>query len=104
MSSRYGWIAVLVVGLGMSCAKPDSIEPGDICQEQVECKAPADTCLTVGDKSRCSMTCTKEQRCPEDFVCARMDVAVQQSGETTSQGRAGYCLPKSVVPSNIATL
>jgi hypothetical protein len=101
MSHRYAWLALV---LSTGCAKPDSIELGEICQNQVECKDPADTCLTVGSQSRCSMRCTKEARCPEHFVCARMDVAVQQSGETTSAGRAGYCLPKSAVPSNIATL
>jgi hypothetical protein len=104
MSRRFGWFAALVFGIGLGCAEPDSVELGEICREQVECKAPADTCLTVGVQSRCSMTCTKKDRCPEDFVCARMDVAVQQSGETTQQGRAGYCLPRSAVPANVATL
>ena len=97
------WVAGVVL-LGGGCAKPDSIELGGVCQEQVECKAPADTCLTVGTQSRCSMVCTKETPCPETFVCARMDVAVQEDGTTRNTGRAGYCLPESAVPRNVAKL
>lgn len=99
-----GSVIALLLGLGVSCAKPDSVELGGICKEQVECKDPADTCLTVGNESRCSKSCTKEARCPDDFVCAKMDVAVQRSVETTRAGRSGYCLPKSAVPANIAVL
>jgi hypothetical protein len=98
------WSLACLLGAGFACAKPNSIELGGICQEQVECKAPADTCLTVGAQSRCSMPCTEETRCPDTFVCARMDIAIQQDGQTTSTARSGYCLPESAVPSNIAKL
>lgn len=99
-----GLLVALLLGIVVGCAKPDSVEIGGVCKEQVECKDPADTCLTVGTESRCSKACAKGDQCPEGFVCAKMDVAVQASGKTTQTSKGGYCLPKSEVPSHAVTL
>lgn len=101
---RLSAFAAFSIGLAIGCAKPDSIELGGVCKEQVECKDPADTCLTVGPRSRCSMVCTPKDACPEGFVCAKLDISVERSGQSTKTGKTGYCLPRSEVPANAVTL
>ena len=80
-------IALLLVTLG-GCEKPESVELGGACKTSEQCKAPADTCMTIGDKSTCTMTCTKAEPCPDTFVCAVTD---------PSNRKRGSCLPDSSV-------
>ena len=97
-------VVAFCLGLVASCEKPDSIEFGGICREQIECKDPADTCLTVGPRARCSKKCSKKDKCPDGFVCAKLDITVQRDSKSSKAGEYGYCLPKSEVPANAVTL
>lgn len=89
---------------GLACAKPDSVELGGACKQQVECKDPADTCMTLGTESLCSLACSAEQACPDGYACARMDVRVEGADGGGKAGAQGYCLVKSRVGSHIATI
>lgn len=90
--------------LVFACAKPDSVELGGACKQEVECKDPADTCMTLGTESLCSVACSAERACPEAYVCARMDVRVEGADGGDKAGAQGYCLAESRVGSHIATI
>ncbi|MCH9688695.1 MAG: hypothetical protein K0V04_45105 [Deltaproteobacteria bacterium] len=92
-----------VLGL-LACATPDSVELGSVCKQSVECKDPADTCMTVGTESRCSMACAAETPCPEEYACARMDVRVEGADGAGKADAQGYCLAKSRLGPNVATI
>lgn len=83
-------IALLLVTFA-ACEKPDSVELGAPCRGSAQCKDPADTCMTIGDKSTCTMACTKKEPCPDTFVCAVTD---------PSNRKRGSCLPQSHVSRN----
>ena len=95
---------IVVVGLALGCVMPGSVELGQKCTDQKQCKAPSDTCMVFGVKQLCSMQCTKENRCPDDYKCVRLDTKTQQDGETKASGIAGYCLPAGDVPPRAATV
>ncbi|MEM6996406.1 MAG: hypothetical protein AAF721_38230 [Myxococcota bacterium] len=78
-------LAALAAG---ACEQPNSIELGALCKGSAECKAPADTCLTIGTKSTCSMACTKDSPCPDGYACA------VTNAKTRTQG---MCLPDADV-------
>jgi hypothetical protein len=82
----------LVLG---GCEKPDSIELGQPCKGSAECKAPADTCLTIYGESRCSMACDEGNRCPEGYACPVTDPTDKSKG---------MCLPQAKVGPNIVTV
>lgn len=77
------------------CEQPDSIELGQPCKSNAQCKDPADTCLTINDKARCSMACDKDNRCPEGYACPVTDPAHKDRG---------MCLPKANLGSNVVTV
>lgn len=87
-----------------SCAKPQSIELGAACKEQVECKAPADTCLTLNGELLCTVACSADDPCPTGYACAKMDVRVEGEGGAEKAGAQGYCLAKSRVASHVVTI
>jgi len=84
--------ALLSIG---ACEQPDSIELGQACKGSAECKDPADTCLTIGTKSTCSMACTKDERCPDGYACAVTDAAKKTQG---------MCLPQADVSKSTVTV
>ena len=84
----------LLLALG-ACEKPDSIDLGQACKGSAECKDPADTCLTIGTKSTCSMACTKDNRCPDGYACAVTDAAKKTQG---------MCLPQADVSKSTVTV
>jgi hypothetical protein len=97
--------ALLTLLLGpLACAKPDSVELGGACKQQVECKEPSDTCMTLGSELLCTMACSAKTACPDDYACARMDVRVEGEGGGGAAGAQGYCLAKSRVGSHIVTI
>lgn len=87
MLRRLGLCAVLSFVIG-GCEQPDSIELGAQCKGSAECKDPADTCLTIGTQSKCSMACSKENPCPQGYACPVTDPANKTQG---------MCLPQSDV-------
>ena len=89
-----------------ACPEPDSVEMGYSCKETVECKAPADSCVTAIGKKLCTAPCDAENVCPEGFVCARMDIKVTEGGVggKSFTGEAGYCLPSADVPPRAAKI
>ncbi len=89
---------------GLGCTKPDSVELGAACKQQEECKDPADTCMTLGSESLCSMACSAESACPDGYACARMDVQVTGADGGDKAGPQGYCLAESRVGSHVATI
>ncbi len=97
---------VLTMALLLGCPSPDSVEIGGACKDQVECKDPADKCVTAIGRQLCTTHCTAERVCPENFVCARMDVTVTESGPGGVKwtGEAGYCLPADEVPPRAAKI
>ncbi len=102
---RLGWSTLLLMVLGAAgCAEPDSVELGAACKQQVECKDPADTCMTLGTESLCSMACSATTTCPEGYACARMDVRVEGADGAGKADAQGYCLAESRLGSHIATI
>jgi hypothetical protein len=98
-------LALLPLLLGaLACVKPDSVELGGACKQQEECKGPADTCMTLGSESLCSMVCSAETACPDGYACARMDVRVEGDDGGAKAGARGYCLADARVGSHIATI
>ncbi|MCX4245712.1 hypothetical protein [Paraliomyxa miuraensis] len=88
----------------LACAKPDSVALGGACKQQVECKDPADTCMTLGTESLCTLACSAEAACPDGYACARMDVRVEGEDGGGKAGAQGYCLAESRVGSHVATI
>lgn len=88
----------------LGCAEPDSVALGGACKQEVECKDPADTCMTLGSESLCSMACSAEAICPEDYACARMEVKVTGEGGEGKANAQGYCVAQSRIGSHIATI
>jgi len=87
-----------------SCAQADSVELGGVCKQQVECKDPADTCMTLGSESLCTMVCSAETACPEGYACAKMDVRVEGDDGGGKAGERGYCLSESRVGKHVVTI
>jgi hypothetical protein len=102
------WARVLsVVSVVLSahaCAKAESVELGGACKQQVECKAPADTCMTLGAERLCTLACAAEAPCPSGYACAAMDVRVEGDGGAGKAGQHGYCLPQARVGSHVVTI
>lgn len=96
----------IVAVLLCACPKPDSVDMGQACNDHIECKAPADKCVTALGKKQCSRVCSKKDKCEDGFVCAKMDVTVLEAGEVAGEniGQRGYCLPKADVPRRAQTL
>lgn len=93
---KASWI--LFAGLGatpIGCEQPNSIELGQPCKGSAQCRTPADTCLTIGTASRCSMPCATDSPCPDGYACA-----VTQPATRTR----GMCLPNSAVSSSTVTV
>jgi len=84
---QVGLAAGLLSG-ATACEQPDSIELGAVCKGSAECKDPADTCLTIGTQSKCSMACSKDKHCPEGYACPVTDPAKKT---------VGMCLPQADV-------
>lgn len=102
LARRSVWSLLLLVPL--ACAKPDSVELGGACKQPVECKEPADTCMTLGTEMLCTMACSAEAACPDAHVCARMDVRVEGDDGGDKAGARGYCLARSRVGPHIVTI
>lgn len=94
---------VLLLG-ALGCPTPDSVELGGACKQQVECKDPADTCMTLGAESLCSMACSATAVCPEGYACARMDIQVAGADGAGKADAQGYCLAKSRLGPHVATI
>lgn len=97
-------VFALALGLVVGCLKPDSIALGEQCNQRPECKAPATECLTILNQKVCTLQCSKKDKCPEDFECLAMEVAVVQDGKGAGGGKGGYCLKKGLAPPNAARL
>ncbi|MEM9463006.1 MAG: hypothetical protein AAGF11_53185 [Myxococcota bacterium] len=95
-------LTLLLGALG--CPTPDSVELGGACKQQVECKEPADTCMTLGAESLCSMACSATAPCPEGYACARMDIQVAGADGAGKADAQGYCLTKSRLGPHVATI
>jgi hypothetical protein len=89
------FLLALLAGVLPACEKPNSIELGGACKGSAECKAPADTCLTIATKSTCSMACTKDNRCPEGYACPVTD---------PTHKTQGMCLPKADIAPSVVTV
>jgi hypothetical protein len=83
------------LALMVGCERPDSIELGAECKGSAACKDPADTCLTIGDKSRCTMACDENNRCPKGYACPVTD---------PKQRDRGMCLPQENLRRNVVTV
>ena len=102
-SARVRVLLPLLLGV-LSCAKADSVELGGVCKQQVECKDPADTCMTLGSESLCTMACSAETACPDGYACAKMDVRVEGDDGGGKGGERGYCLAASRVGAHVVTI
>jgi hypothetical protein len=104
MSSTLRVLLSLLSLATLSCAKPESVALGGACKEQVECKAPADTCMTLGTEMLCTVACSAEAACPTGHACAKMDVRVEGDDGAGKGGEQGYCLATSRVASHVVTI
>ncbi len=94
MSSRIViTIAAFGVALGIATCDRASVELGGACTDNAQCKAPADTCMTVAGKTRCTMACDKDRKCPTGYTCPITDPARRD---------VGSCLVASDVGPNVA--
>ena len=84
--------ALLALG---ACEKPDSVELGQPCKGSAECKDPADTCMMVAGKQRCTMACDAEHRCPDGYACPVTDPKDKTKGS---------CLPAVEIADNVVTV
>lgn len=103
-SLRFFFLAPSLLLAPLACAKPDSVELGGACKEAVECKDPADTCMTLGSELLCTMPCSAESACPDEYGCAKMDVRVEGEGGAGKAGESGYCLAKSRLGKHVVTI
>ncbi|MBC8068182.1 MAG: hypothetical protein IAG13_07600 [Deltaproteobacteria bacterium] len=85
-------IVLLWLALGLAGCDTDTVELGAACHDSAQCKAPSDTCMLVAGKQRCTMACSKEQRCPSGYVCPVTDPANRA---------AGSCLPAAELGPNV---
>lgn len=92
MSSR---CALLWLGLAFAGCDADTVELGGQCSDAAQCKDPADTCMNVAGKTRCTMACSHERRCPDNYACVVTNPADR---------KAGSCLPASEVAPNVVTV
>ena len=85
------WIVPLLV---VACDK-DTKALGEACENNAQCKDPADQCLKIGTDSRCSMACAKDDPCPDEYVCTVTD---------PKHMNKGMCLPESAIGPNVVTI
>jgi hypothetical protein len=78
---------VLLVAVG--CDRPASVELGGDCTGSEQCKDPADTCMLVAGKRRCTMACSKERPCPKGYVCPVTDPSDRTAGSCLSAAEIG---------------
>ena len=65
-------LSLAFVALALTgCPEPDSVPIGGECKAQIECKDPADTCVTLGGKTICSVPCSATKHCPEGYCRAK---------------------------------
>lgn len=83
------------LSLGLTACDKDTKALGEACTDNAQCKDPADQCLTIGTKSRCSLACAKEDPCPDEYVCAVTN---------PKQMDRGMCLPQSEIGPNVVTI
>lgn len=76
-------------GIGLACERPDSIALGDACTGSAECKDPADTCLDIAGKKRCTMACSAENHCPDGYVCPVTNEANRKVGHCLAAAQIG---------------
>lgn len=98
-----GLLVIALLGAS-GCPEPDSVELGAACKQEVECKDPADTCMTLGADTLCTMACSAEMICPEGYQCAKMQVRVEGADGADKAGAGGYCLADARVGSHVATI
>lgn len=105
MPRRIRLASLVLWSLGLAgCPEPDSVELGGACKNEVECKDPADTCMTLGANTLCTLACSAESPCPEGYKCARVDVRVEGADGGDKASAAGYCLADARVGSHVATI
>jgi len=97
------WLLFLVFCPSLACAEPESVDLGGVCKEEIECKDPADTCMTLGARSICTLSCSASSPCPDSYDCAQMEVKVEGTKAGVS-GRGGYCVAESELPPNAARI
>ena len=78
------WLALAFAGCDV-----DTIELGGQCSDAAQCKDPSDTCMLVAGKSRCTMTCSQERRCPSEYACVVTDPANRTTGSCLLASEVG---------------
>lgn len=86
MSNVRRWIAAACLALGCDAS---TIDLGQPCTDNGQCKTPANTCMLVAGKQRCTMACSKDNKCPEGYVCPVTDPANRASGMCLPAGEIG---------------
>jgi hypothetical protein len=77
--------------IGRGVLKTNSVELGGECGQRDECKAPADSCLSVDGRSFCSKFCTDS--CPNGLKCVAIDLSMNSGVGTTKLPDQKVCLP-----------
>lgn len=86
------WIAGLSLGVVLAtpaCERPATVELGGACTDNAQCKSPADTCMQVAGKQRCTMACAKDRPCPTGYACPVTDPARRDVGSCLVAGDVG---------------
>ncbi|HVY27828.1 MAG TPA: hypothetical protein VHB79_14835 [Polyangiaceae bacterium] len=77
--------------IGRGIMKQNSVEVGGQCSNRDECKAPADSCLSVDGRSFCSMFCADS--CPNGTKCMAIDLSTNTGVGMTNLPNSKVCLP-----------
>lgn len=99
-------LSLAFVALALTgCPEPDSVPIGGECKAQIECKDPADTCVTLGGKTICSVPCSATKHCPEGYACARTGTVTVEGNDGGDKASAeGYCMAKATLGKHIVTI
>jgi hypothetical protein len=102
MSEKKKWrfetwmLGALIVPIGLGIAihsflQRDSVEIGGECSDREQCRAPADACMSVGERQVCTVECGSG--CPAGLECVEMNVTLQNSAGFHDLNGVRYCLP-----------
>lgn len=77
---RHLQVVLLALVVGPSACDADTVELGGKCRDNAQCKAPADTCMSIAGEYRCTMACSKDRKCPNGYECPVTDPANRAAG------------------------
>jgi hypothetical protein len=93
-------VGALIVPFGLfmiarGVLKMNSVELGGECGQRDECKAPADSCLSLNGRSVCSKFCSGD--CPNGLSCVTIDISMKTGSGFNAIPNQQVCLPADMI-------